>query len=73
MIGTATLDYPGVSSKGMTAGTVCAGLFAHVPDRTVPTQPPMLVVPVVVEIAMELVDFAILIVVSLEIGVLCFY
>ena len=64
---------PGVSAKGMTAGTICSGL--GVPDRAgTRTSPPQLeVVHVVVEAEMDLVDLAILMVVSLESGVLGFY
>ena len=61
-IGTAVLDFPGVSSKGIINGTFGTRLDAPPPDGTVPPPPPMAVVSAVVETAMDLVDLAILMV-----------
>ena len=62
----------GVRSKGIPDGTFVAGLGANTPAGTVPPPPLMEAVPVVVEAAMDLVDLAILMLVPLGVGVLCF-
>ena len=72
-IGTASLACPGVSANGMTTGILCAELGAPPPSGTFPPPPPLAVMPVVVQATMDLVYLAILMVVPLDIGVLCFY
>ena len=65
-MGTDALACPGVRENGIAAGTFGARLDTPPPPAgTVPPPPPMSVVPLSVEEAMDLVDLAILSVVTL--------